>query len=352
MKVVTLVGARPQFIKASMVSRAFAAQGVEEVIVHSGQHYDHKVSQIFFEELEIPAPYANLQVGSGTHAIQTGQIMERFEGLLMELGHIDAVLVYGDTNTTLAGAIVASKLHIPIAHVEAGLRSFNRQMPEEVNRVMTDHVSAYLFCPTDTSVENLQKEGITKGVHLIGDVMYDATAHFSTLAESKLSPGEVASIADKPYYLATVHRASNTDNPDSLREIFAGFGKLSAPVVLPLHPRTKSKLSNISIPANVKIQEPAGYLQMLTLIKHAEAVLTDSGGLQKEAFWLKKPCITLRRETEWVETLIGGWNQLVMADRDAIKQAVEKRPAAYPQKIFGLPPEGTASNLIAEILVG
>lgn len=349
MKVVTLVGARPQFIKASMVSRAFEQAGIKEVIVHSGQHYDRQVSQIFFDELEIPQPEVNLQVGSGSHAVQTGEIMERFESFLLAHDAIDWVLVYGDTNTTLAGALVAAKLDIPVAHVEAGLRSFNRKMPEEINRIVTDRLSEVLFCPTETAMQHVRDEGIATTVCFSGDVMYDATMHFSELAVRKR---HVAANLPAAYYLATVHRASNTDNKKRLTEIFAGLGRLSAPVLLPLHPRTKAKLAGITVPENVRIQEPVGYLEMLQLIKNARAVLTDSGGLQKEAFWLEKACVTLREETEWVETLAGGWNQLVAADREAIQHAALRMPdTSAPRKMFGLPLQGgTASNFIADTL--
>ena len=349
MTVVTLVGARPQFIKASMVSRAFQKAGIEEVIVHSGQHYDHQVSQIFFDELEIQTPYANLEVGSGSHAVQTGEIMERFESLLLGLERVDWVLVYGDTNTTVAGALVAAKLHIPIAHVEAGLRSFNRKMPEEINRIITDKLSDALFCPTTSSLQNLENEGISEGVYFSGDVMYDATLHFSNLADRKLNVEEVVRFGSSEYYLATVHRASNTDDKIRLREILTGLSLLPAPVILPLHPRTRAKLKDEVIPPNIEITEPVGYLEMLMLIKHAKSVLTDSGGLQKEAFWLGKPCVTLREETEWVETLDGGWNQLVKADSKAIVEAVRKVPQGG-QKMFGLPQHGTASTFIADVL--
>ena len=352
MKIVTLVGARPQFIKASMVSRAFQEAGIDEVIVHSGQHYDHQVSQIFFDELEIPTPYANLEVGSSSHAVQTGQIMERFEELLLQLDPVDWVLVYGDTNTTIAGALVAAKLHIPIAHVEAGLRSFNRRMPEEINRIVTDKLSTALFCPTDSSVENLKQEGIEQGIYFSGDVMYDATLHFSDLAEQKLTKSDIGAPDSGEYFLATIHRASNTDDKDRLREILKGLSQLPAPVILPLHPRTKAKLKGVSIPTNIEIREPVGYLQMLMLVKHARSVITDSGGLQKEAFWLHKPCLTLRKETEWTETLAGDWNQLVEANRDAILAAIKRKPNLDKRKMFGLPHNGgTASTFIAKKLV-
>ena len=346
-----MVGARPQFIKASMVSRAFKEAGIEEIIVHSGQHYDHQVSQIFFDELEIPTPYANLEVGSGSHAVQTGEMMERFELLISKLGEVDWVLVYGDTNTTVAGALVAAKLNIPVAHVEAGLRSFNRKMPEEINRIITDRLSTALFCPTQSSIENLAKEGMRDGVHFSGDVMYDATLHFSSLAETKIDVSHITDLGRQGYYLATIHRASNTDNKERLAEILKGLSMLPAPVILPLHPRTRAKLQGESIPDNIEVREPVGYLQMLMLIKHAKSVLTDSGGLQKEAYWLEKPCITLRKETEWVETLEGNWNQLVEADSQAILKAVEIQPDRTRQKMFGLPQTGTASTFIADKLL-
>ncbi len=350
MRVVTLVGARPQFIKASMVSRAFSKAGIEEVIVHSGQHYDRQVSQIFFDELEIPQPEVNLQVGSGSHAVQTGEIMERFEAFLQHQPSVDWVVVYGDTNTTIAGALVAAKLNIPIAHVEAGLRSFNRRMPEEINRIVTDRLSEVLFCPTETAMQHVQDEGVDTTVCFSGDVMYDATLHFSALAAKK---EYLADDVPGDYFLATVHRASNTDQKDILTEIMAGLGALPAPVVLPLHPRTKAKLEGVEIPANIQIREPVGYLKMLRLIQNARLILTDSGGLQKEAYWLKKACVTLRGETEWVETLENGWNQLVPADRHAIARAVANVPDEHtPQKMFGLPLEGgTASNVIAKTLL-
>ncbi len=352
MKVVTLVGARPQFVKAAAVSRAFEEAGIEEVIVHSGQHYDQKISQIFFDELGIPEPTRNLHVGSGPHGAQTGEIMAKFEAFLLEQEAVDWVMVYGDTNTTLAGALVAAKLHIPVAHIEAGLRSYNRKMPEEINRIMTDCISDALFCPTDTAIENLQKEGVSKGVYFSGDVMYDATLHFSALASQKKRVVDVLPAGVSDYFLATVHRASNTDNPEHLKEILKGLGGLPAPVVLPLHPRTRSRLAGIALPANILLEEPVGYLEMLTLIKHARGVLTDSGGLQKEAYWLQKPCITLRDETEWVETLEGKWNQLVGANAEAIVRALDKMPAPdAPQQPFGQPAEGSASDFIAGVLL-
>lgn len=345
MRVVTLVGARPQFIKASMMSRALSANAVEEILVHSGQHYDAKVSQVFFDELELPRPYRNLHVGSGAHAAQTGQIMIDFEKLLLELPSIDWVIVYGDTNTTLAGALVAAKLNIPLAHIEAGLRSFNRSMPEEINRVITDRISNILFCPTVTSIENLANEGMTNDVFLAGDVMYDATVYFTEMAKQKLSLSGLTNHEESAYYLATIHRAANTDDPARLSEIMNGLGMLDLPVVLPLHPRTKTRIRPGMLASNITLCDPVGYLEMLMLVKHAKAVVTDSGGLQKEAYWLKTPCITVRNETEWVETLENGWNQLVAAKADALVLATTHlADPNTPQTPFGLPITHTSAS--------
>lgn len=332
MRVCSIVGARPQFIKAAVVSQALAQAGIEEILVHTGQHYDIQLDRIFFEELDLPVPHVHLGVGSGTHALQTGQMMIRLEAALLELQPPpDWVLVYGDTNSTLAGALVAAKLKLPLAHVEAGLRSFNRHMPEEINRVVTDHLSQLLFAPTQTAVENLRREGITQGVHLTGDVMLEAVRTYAIVAQRKWSLGQLIPYASGRYYLATVHRAENTDNPVRLKGIFEGLGRLDGPVVLPLHPRTRARLDgSIQIPANVKLHEPVGYLAMLLLIQNARAVLTDSGGVQKEAFWLGVPCVTLREETEWVETLEGGWNQLAGTDPDRIAAAARARPLGHP----------------------
>ncbi len=349
MRICTLVGARPQFVKAAVVSRALAEAGVEEILVHTGQHYDATLSQVFFDEMGIPPPAVNLEVGSGTHAVQTGTMMIRLEEYLQAQPALDAVVVYGDTNSTLAGALVAAKLHLPLAHVEAGLRSFNRRMPEEVNRIVADRLSSLLFCPTQTAIDNLRQEGIVEGVHLTGDVMLDATRFFADRAATHRPLEALTSHRPQRYYLATVHRAENTDDPARLAGIFAGLGRLDAPVLVPLHPRTHARLGDISLPPNVEPMEPVSYLAMLTLVQHARRVLTDSGGLQKEAFWLGVPCITLREETEWVETLENGWNRLASAS-EAIVEAVQQAPTG-PQQPFGAPPEGTASEQIACVLL-
>ncbi len=346
-KIVTVVGARPQFIKAAMVSRALKEVGVKETLVHTGQHYDREMDRIFFEELGIPTPAINLEVGSGTHAVQTGTMMMRLESFLLELPEKpDWLLVYGDTNSTLAAALVAAKLHIPLAHVEAGLRSFNPRMPEEINRVVTDRLSQLLFCPTETAVHNLATEGITEGVHLVGDVMYDATEFFAEKA--RRLPASFDLIPDT-YYLATVHRAENTDDEERLSQILRAFAQLDRPVVWPIHPRTRARLKRRELPVNVYPLPPVGYLQMLRLILDATAVLTDSGGLQKETIWLGKPCITLREETEWVETLEGGWNQVVGTQPEAILQAVAQHPEGPPPRP-GRPGPQPASQAIAALL--
>lgn len=315
MKLLTVVGARPQFIKAAPVSRELRKVH-REILVHTGQHYDYQMSEVFFKELDIPAPDYNLEVGSGSHGVQTGQMMIRLEEVVLK-ERPDCVLVYGDTNSTLAGALVASKLHIPVAHVEAGLRSFNKAMPEEINRVLTDHVSDLLFAPTDTATKNLAKEGITKGVHQVGDVMHDAVLYNFKIAEEKSDILKKLSLDPQKYLLATIHRASNTDDKDQLGAIIHGFSGIGEKIVFPLHPRTQGKIKELGLSEslrqakNVHVIDPVGYLDMLILEKNARLILTDSGGVQKEAYFFKVPCITLREETEWVETVESGWNCLL-----------------------------------------
>lgn len=314
----TIVGARPQFVKAAVVSRVLRSRpGVTEVLVHTGQHYDHGMSDVFFQELAIPKPDINLGVGSDSQGVQTARMLEGLEQLMIE-GRPDWVLVYGDTNSTLAGALAASKLHIPVAHVEAGLRSFNRIMPEEINRVVTDHLSSLLFAPTDAAVANLSREGIAgRRVLKVGDVMYDAALFYSQHA----AMGELSMLVlgnePKAYVLATIHRAENTDDPERLAAVFGGLARLAAevPVVVPLHPRTRKALSALgkeTIAAQaLSLIEPVGYLDMVLLEKNARLIVTDSGGVQKEAFFHGVPCVTLRGETEWVELVRSGWNELV-----------------------------------------
>jgi len=315
MKVLSIVGARPQFVKCAPVSRELRKVH-EEVLVHTGQHYDYGLSEVFFRDLGIPTPDYHLEIGSGSHGVQTGRMLAAIEDVLVK-EEPGIVLVYGDTNSTLAGALAAAKMHVPVAHVEAGLRSFDRRMPEEVNRVLTDHCSDLLFCPTATAVRNLAAEGITAGVHLTGDVMVDALQQNLTLAkERSTDPG----LSPKGYYLATVHRAGNTDDPAALRAIMEAFSRLDIPVVFPVHPRTRKKLAEYGIApaANVRLVEPLPYFEMLALLSGARAVLTDSGGVQKEAYILEVPCVTLRENTEWVETVEDGWNVLVGTDADRI----------------------------------
>lgn len=348
MRFVTIVGARPQFIKAAPTSRELRARH-QEVLVHTGQHYDYGLSQVFFDELEIPAPDVNLGIGSGRHGQQTGEMLIAIEKVLLETSP-DWVLVYGDTNSTLAGALAASKLHIPIAHVEAGLRSFNREMPEEINRVLTDHVSELLLCPTETAVDNLRSEGIVRGVHHTGDVMYDAVVYNRTLAAARSRIVEDLGLRPGAYLLATLHRPANTDHPDRLRAILGAFRRIGEAIVFSCHPRTQKALreQGQEVPPNVRLIEPVGYLDMLQLESQARAILTDSGGVQKEAYFCGVPCITLRDETEWVETVGAGWNQLVGADPEKIVAAVThltlptERPA-----FFG---DGQAARRIVELL--
>ena len=352
MKLVTVVGARPQFIKASVVSTALRPV-CEEVLVHTGQHYDRNMSGVFFEELNLPKPAYNLGVGSGTHGKQTGEMLIKIEEVLFR-EKPDAVLVYGDTNSTLAGALAAAKLHIPVLHVEAGLRSYNRRMPEELNRVLTDHISDRLFCPTETAVRNLAKEGIRAGVQNTGDVMLDAVLHFSKMARenpAKTAIFQQLGIRPKQYRLATLHRAETTDGGvPAIARIFRAFERLPQKVVIPIHPRTRP-LAEQAVSQdgfhNIQLIDPVGYLEMLLLTSNACQVLTDSGGLQKEAWFLGVPCVTLRSETEWVETLAGNWNVLSPLETDEIyDKAVHTKPdpAARGKKPFG---DGNASGKIA-----
>jgi UDP-N-acetylglucosamine 2-epimerase len=340
MKVVTVVGARPQFIKAAPVSKALREAGYTEFLIHTGQHYDYGMSQVFFDELSLPKPDVNLGVGSGTHGQQTGQMLIGIEEILLA-ERPDYTLVYGDTNSTLAGALAAVKLHIPLAHVEAGLRSYNREMPEEHNRVLTDHCADLLFCPTQTALDNLVREGITQGMHLVGDTMYDAVLRFGEIARQRSTILNDLGLQPKKYLLATVHRASNTDNPENLRNILSAFAEIEEPIIFPVHPRTRQKIDELgflnpqSAISNPKFIEPVGYLDMLMLEQSARLILTDSGGVQKEAFWLGVPCLTLRDETEWIETVTSGWNILVGADAPKIVQAIRgfthptQRPILY-----------------------
>ena len=356
MKIVTIVGARPQFIKAAPVSRALRCAHTQagapvEVLVHTGQHYDREMSAIFFDELQIPKPDYNLEVGSGSHGWQTGQMLIRIEETLL-VEKPDWVLVYGDTNSTLAGALAAIKLRIPLAHVEAGLRSFNREMPEEHNRVLTDHCADLLFCPTQTAVDNLRREGLTAGVHLVGDTMYDAVLQFAELACKRSTILPELGLEPKGYLLATVHRPYNTNVPANLGAILGALMEIDEPVVFPIHPRTRAQIKQLglrTLTPNLRLLNPVGYLDMLNLEQDARLILTDSGGMQKEAFFFGVPCLTLRPETEWVETVQAGWNTLVAADKNEILRQVQDGvpPSAAPPTIFG---DGHAAHKIASIL--
>lgn len=349
MKIVTILGARPQFIKAAPVSRVLRKKHTE-IIVHTGQHYDANMSDIFFEELNIPKPDYHLGVGSGTHGKQTGEMMIKLEEIVLN-EQPDYVLVYGDTNSTLAGALVAAKLHIPVIHVEAGLRSFNKKMPEEINRIMTDHVSEFLFCPTDTAVENLKNENITRNVLNIGDVMYDAVLYNKELAQEKSTILVDLELEAKQYHLITIHRAENTDDVQNMKNILEAFAQIDEVKVWPMHPRTKHKLAayglRVDAIPNLKVIEPVGYLDMLTLESNAKKIITDSGGVQKEAYFMQVPCVTVREQTEWVETLETEANILVGTDVEKIVAAVKKDVRPVYSDVFG---DGKAAEKIVEAI--
>lgn len=348
MKVMTIVGARPQFIKLAPVSRVLRRQH-EEFLVHTGQHYDDEMSDLFFRQLDIPAPDANLEVGSGPHGAQTGAMLERIEKVTMEQ-RPDWMLVYGDTNSTLAGALVGAKLHIPVAHVEAGLRSFDRRMPEEINRVVADHVSDLLLCPTDTAVRNLAREGVVDGVVNVGDVMLDAFQQNVAIARKRGGVLAELGLESGGYQLMTVHRAENVDQPALLAAIFRGVAKSGRRVVFPVHPRTRAaiKASELVAPPNVMLVDPVGYLEMLVLEENAQAIVTDSGGVQKEAYFAGRPCITLRDTTEWTETVEAGWNVLVGTDDAAIASAMRDfDPVGKRRDLFG---DGHAAERVVEAL--
>jgi UDP-GlcNAc3NAcA epimerase len=383
LKIVTIVGARPQFIKAVAISRAiqefnkrsrtrlYEKRRIQEILVHTGQHYDYLMDKVFFKELELPKPDYHLGVGSGSHAKQTGMMLEHIE-IVLKKENPKVVVVYGDTNSTLAGALAAAKLNIPVAHVEAGLRSYNRTMPEEMNRLVTDHLSTLLFCPTDQAVRNLLKEGIRNGegriVKKVGDVMYDSILYYSKLAEKgstirrdlDLFPANTpnSELRTPNYCLATLHRAENTDNPKKLKSIFGALNEIGekTPVILPLHPRTKKMMKVYRLFSkfkNIKFIEPVSYLDMLQLEKNAKAILTDSGGVQKESYWFGVPCFTLREETEWVETIESGWNVLTGTNAKRIVGGVghleKRRKYQKGRKIYG---DGKASQKIVKILMG
>jgi len=350
MKIASIVGARPQFIKAAPLSRELRKK-YEEILIHTGQHYDREMSKIFFDELSIPEPNYNLEVGSGTHGYQTGEMLKKLEEVLIK-EKPDIVLVYGDTNSTLAGALASAKLHIKLGHIESGLRSYDKNMPEEINRVLTDHISDLLFCPTKVSVENLKKEGIKKGVYLVGDVMYDSLIYNIKIAEKNSEILKKLELNKKDYLLLTIHRAENTDNIENLVKILNSLSKIDEKIIFPVHPRTRNVIEKykIKIGGNIVLIEPLSYLDFIKLEKYAKKILTDSGGMQKEAYILKVQCITLRDRTEWIETIEDGWNILVSRDENKIIDAVKNfNPKEKQRNVYG---DGKASEEIVEILGG
>lgn len=352
MKIISVVGARPQFIKLSALSKELRKRH-QEIILHTGQHYDDELSKIFFSQLSIPEPDYNLGIGSAEHGEQTGRMLKGIEEVLL-FEKPDLLIVYGDTNSTLAGALTGVKQNIPVAHVEAGLRSFKKSMPEEINRVLTDHVSSLLFCPTKTAVQNLRKEGITKGVHLVGDVMYDSLREHIKRAEKSSQIMKKLNLSKKDFYLITIHRAENTDIKGNLKRIVKILTELDKKTVFPIHPRTKKCLSEFGLldkleSKDLLLIDPVSYLDMLVLEKNARCILTDSGGVQKEAFFLKTLCLTLRDETEWVETVESGWNRTCGLDHKRIQMSLRRLSYLSPKAIepFG---EVKASRKIAACL--
>ncbi len=349
----SILGARPQFIKAAPFSAAIRKH-CREILIHTGQHYDENMSKVFFDEMGIPEPDYNLGVGSGEHGKQTGEMLIKLEEVMLK-EKPDYVVVFGDTNSTVAGALAASKLHIPVGHIEAGLRSFNRKMPEEINRIMTDVISTQLFCPTDNAVELLKREGISKEVYQCGDIMYDAMLHFLPVSEKKSGILETLELESKEYFLFTMHRPENTEDPQRIKSIFKGLQACDAPIVYPVHPRMRKVLNTPQIAEilnklpQLRMIDPVGYLDMIQLEQHARKILTDSGGMQKEAFFLKRPCITIRDESEWVETVEAGYNVVVGADSDKIREAIRSfAPEHEAGKPYG---DGSSAEIIAGKIV-
>jgi UDP-N-acetylglucosamine 2-epimerase len=347
MRVLSVVGNRPQFVKSAPLSLAYRDAGLDEVVVHTGQHYDRELSDVFFEELELPRPAYNLEAGSGSHAQQTARMLPGIEQTVLA-EEPDVVVVLGDTNSTLAGALAAAKLHVPVAHVEAGLRSFDRAMPEEVNRVLVDALSTLLFCPSEVAVTNLRREGIVEGVRDVGDVMYDANLRLGPLARERSSALEHSEVVAGRYVLATVHREANVEL-GPLARIVEALGALDEPVVFPAHPRTRAALQELGfVPENLRLRPPAGYLDFAALASQARVIATDSGGVQKEAYWFGVPCVTLRDRTEWVETVAAGWNVLAGTDPNAIVAAIERAaPGPGHPPLYG---DGQAAERIARLL--
>lgn len=337
MKIMTVIGSRPEIIQTAPVSKAFRRRGHHEILVHTGQHYDRNMSDVFFADLDVPEPDLNLGVGSGSHAEQTGQMMIRLEATMLD-EKPDWVVVFGDTNSTVAASLAAAKLLLPLAHIEAGLRSFDRTMPEEINRIVTDHISTILFAPTQAAVENLRHEGIVDGVHQVGDVRVDLLLGLRDRAAQRSDDllNSVSIEPGAPFALATIHRAANTDDPQRLGGIVSAFSSLDMPVILPVHPRLRKMLDafDLQFGPNVRTVEPLGFLDMVTLLETCAVVITDSGGLQKEAYMLNRPIVTVRDSTEWVETVESGWNRLCEPEVDALKaaaaSALHERPAEHP----------------------
>ncbi len=351
-RILNVVGARPHFVKLAPLVDALNMHH-DTVLVHTGQHYDWGMSGALFEELHLPVPDHHLDVGSGSHGVQTARMLERIENIL-RLERPDVVLVFGDTNTTLAAALAAAKLGLRVAHVEAGLRSFKKTMPEEINRILTDHVSNFLFCPTATAVCNLKREGIVSGVHLVGDVMYDLFLRIKTQIPDRDTFSRTSVLPHGSYTVCTIHRAENTSSPERLRGIIEGLVATSVPVVFPVHPRTRGILQETGLasllgPSQFFLCPPVPYLTLLALVHHSEGVVTDSGGIQKEAFFLERKCTTVREETEWTETTEDGWNEIVGTDADTIATSITREvPNTPPRKLFG---DGRASERIATLLV-
>ena len=348
MRILSVVGNRPQFVKSAPLSLALRECGIEEVVLHTGQHYDPELSAVFFEELELARPRYQLDTGSGTHGEQTGRMLPAIEAAVLE-EQPDAVIVFGDTNSTLAGALAAGKLLVPVAHVEAGLRSFDRAMPEELNRVLVDRMSSVLFCPTEVAVANLAVEGIADGVHLVGDVMYDAVLRLTSVARESSDALARNEVEPGAYLVLTLHREANV-TPERLGRVAEALAKLDEPVVFPAHPRTSAALAatGIGVSPHVRVIPPVGYLEFAALASQARVVLTDSGGVQKEAYWYGVPCVTLRTTTEWVETVSAGWNRLVGTDPEAIVAAVSHaEPGGDRPLLYG---DGNAAAKIADLL--
>lgn len=353
-KIVSIVGARPQFVKAAVLSRALKAKGITEVLVHTGQHFDHGMSDVFFEEMEIPHPQYHLGINSLTHGAMTGRMIEKIEAVLLD-EKPDVLVVYGDTNSTLAGALAASKLHIPVAHVEAGLRSFNMEMPEEINRILTDRISSYLFCPSNAAIRNLEKEGFASfNCKLVktGDVMYDAAMFYSEKSAERSTVAKTIDL-EKPYMLTTLHRQENTDDPAKLEAIVGALNQLNEQmrVLLPMHPRTRKMIEKAGLKLKFTVIDPVGYFDMIELLKHCRLVMTDSGGLQKEAYFFGKNCVTLREQTEWTELVEYGYNVLSGADEQRIVElAMEmlNRRNDFATSLYG---DGHSGDHIAQELL-